>query len=141
MNAIVVGKQEKVAGSMVFKTQITHDMTGVYTNAITYTITESQRQSLYLRFSDKLGHMTIYPLICLQGNQYPTNYSAITRVYDGTSEYGQLVFLGLSVFIGGFSSEPAPVDTGTLYLANATGRNASIGSYVPYFELGTLEIA
>lgn len=141
MNAIVAGKQEKVAGSMVFKVQITHDMTGVYTNAISYTITESQRQSLYLRFTDKLGHMTIYPLICLQDNNYPTNYSAITYVYDGTSEYGQLVHLNLSVYIGGISNNPSPDDEETLYLANATGRNASIGSYVPYFELGTLEIA
>lgn len=141
MNAIVSGKQEKVAGSMAFKVQITYDMTGVYTNAITYTITESQRQSLYLRFADKLQHVTIYPLICLEANESPTNYSAITYVYDGTSSYGKLNFLNLSVFIGGVTTNPTPDYTETLYLANATGRNASIGSYVPYFELGTLEIS
>lgn len=79
MNAIVVGKQEKVAGGMVFKKK--RDLRHTWADGSQNDITIEEFNSCYLYLKDKNGNISMGKISAMLFNN--SSYRFTTQVYTG----------------------------------------------------------
>lgn len=124
MNAIVAGKQEKIAGSMVFKKK--RDLINSWADGTHNDITIEEFNSCYLYLKDKNGNISMGKISVMLSNN--ASYRFATQVYTG--DYHTIY----SFFVD--------EDNKTILYCN-TGRGSQGGSdaYLSVYAIGTLEIA
>ena len=124
MNAIVVGKQEKVAGGMVFKKK--RDLRHTWADGSQNDITIEEFNSCYLYLKDKNGNISMGKISAMLFNN--SSYRFTTQVYTG--DYHTIY----SFFV--------EENNKTILYCN-TGRDSQGGSdaYLSIYAIGTLEIA
>lgn len=124
MNAIVVGKQEKVAGGMVFKKK--RDLRHTWADGSQNDITIEEFNSCYLYLKDKNGNISMGKISAMLFNN--SSYRFTTQVCTG--DYHTIY----SFFV--------EENNKTILYCN-TGRDSQGGSdaYLSVYAIGTLEIA
>ena len=79
MNAIIAGKQEKVAGSMVFKKK--RDLINSWADSAHNDITIEEFNSCYLYLKDKNGNISMGKISTMTSNNSTRRFS--TQVFTG----------------------------------------------------------
>lgn len=123
MNAIVADKQEKVAGSMVFKKK--RDLINSWADSSQNDITIEEFNSCYLYLKDKNGNISMGKISTMLSNN--SSYRFATQVYTG--DYHTIY----SFFVN--------EDNKTiLYCNTGSGSQGGSDAYLNVYAIGTLEI-
>lgn len=123
MNAIVAGKQEKVAGTMVFKVQETYNFTSYTNSQLISNVSTDYINNSYLRITTADARIYMFPIFRLCSNESPKFYKA-SFVMGSVSDYR--TFSVSRIY-------------DTINIA-CEGGNLSWSYFVPKAEIGTLEI-
>ena len=125
MNAIVVGKQEKQAGSLVFKVNNNYKFTSIYNEL---TIPDEIRRTHYLRAIDDSNDIVLIALDSLPF--YSTETTTPSFYFHIKNNYG---VSGYRIAISCYFSY------GSNYKLKFTMADSEVNSHISSFQIGTLE--
>ena len=125
MNAIVVGKQEKQAGSLVFKVNNNYKFTSIYNEL---TIPDEIRRTHYLRAIDDSNDIVLIALDSLPF--YSTETTTPSFYFHIKNDYG---VSGYRIAISCYSSY------GSNYKLKFTMADSEVNSHISSFQIGALE--
>ncbi len=123
MNAIVAGKQEKIAGSMVFKKK--RDLINSWADDTSNDITIEEFNSCYLYLKDKNGNISMGKISAMTSNNSTSRFR--TQVFTGEYKTQYSFFVD--------------EDNKTiLYCNTGSGSQGGSDAYLSVYAIGTLEI-